>query len=207
MSSWHYAYLFQNSDDKLKPQSIVHYLSCRGLEFDNNILMSVEIDDDGHLEDVGDEIMLSSPVIEDLSKRLVKNEQFLATCRNSELYFACGFATNSKNPYICIGWQKKLFASLEKSAQKEYLQMIRKSAKAVDAGYVIFVDDPPDYFEDRFLLVDGERYLDTQMPDGAPYEIHEIWLDKKVIQPVGIKLYNRKNIGDGFISFSIESGE
>jgi hypothetical protein len=83
--------------------------------------------------------------------------------------------------------------------------MLRQIAKACNAAFVIIVNDPPDYFEDRFLDINGQRYLENQLPDGYKYEILSVWIDGDSMDPwpVGIREDIPPKPADGFFEYMV----
>ncbi|MBE7461973.1 MAG: hypothetical protein HS116_00650 [Planctomycetes bacterium] len=179
MASWHYAFFFPGPRLALKPAGAVSVLADFGLEFDDLIRPANPIDELGHLEH-GEEVRVAQPIKADLIKRLSKHEQFLVECRNSELFFVCGFATGYSNPYMEFGWSKRLFHELNESRKRKYWNMIKKCASYCNAAHVIVVDDPPDYFEDRFPEIGGRRILESEMPNGNKCNISVVWTDMEL---------------------------
>lgn len=204
MASWHYAFLFPSANSRLSPAGTVDVLSDFGLEFDESVRLAVEIDELGHLEH-GEETPLGELVLANLKQRLCEDEQFMIECRNNELFFSCSFATQYSNPYVMLGWSKRLFHELSLSRQKEYWDMLRQCAKQCRAAYVVIVDDPPDFFEDRFLEIDGQRFLENQMPSGNEYDIRAVWTDGELCDkvPEGIDESSGREIPDGFLEYSV----
>lgn len=174
MASWHYAFLFPDSQQSLAPAGAVRIFSEFGCEFDQTIRPAVVIDDDGHLE-IGDEAALTREPVTDLLNLLSKDEQFTVECRNQDLFFSLSFATRYSNPYILIAWSRKIFQRLERTSRHNYWQLLRKIANACNAKYVVIVDDPPDFFEDKFLEIDGRRVLDSRTSSGKRYDIRAVW--------------------------------
>lgn len=199
MASWHYAFFFPAAGQHLQPAEAIDVLSRRGLESDETISLSVVVDDAGHLLEVGDEVFLEKPAHEDLRHRLENDEQFVAEFRNSEIIFTCGFATRSFNPHIYFGWPRKIFANLPESVQQEYWEMFRDFAKASGSAFVILVDDASD-FEDRFLEIDGRRFLDAEVSHEYGHGIRAVWVDVSIgaEPPEGVSNTAVTNIGDGF---------
>lgn len=204
MASWHYAFLFSSPNAELEPAGAIRALANFGLEFDEFVRPAIEIDELGHLEH-GEESRLNGSIPAALEKRLSEQEQFMVECRNNELLFSCSFATRYSNPYIMLGWSKRLFRDLNESRQREYWDMLRKCAKGCKAAHVIIVDDPPDFFEDRFLEIDGQRFLENEMPSGNKYDIHAVWTDLELCDkvPEGIDESSRREIPDGFLEYSV----
>jgi len=204
MASWHYAFLFPGTNYDLDPAGAIDVLADFGLEFDESIRPAIEIDEFGHLEH-GDELQLDGSILNGLKQRLTKHEQFMVECRNDELFLSCSFATRYSNPYMILGWSKRLFRDLNESRQNEYWDMVGRCAKQCKAAHVVIVDDPPDFFEDRFLEIDGRRFLETEMPSGNKYDIHAIWTDLALCDqiPEGIDESSRHEIPSGFIECSV----
>lgn len=204
MASWHYAFLFPPASSRLNPAAAVDVLSDFGLEFDTSFRAAVEIDELGHLEH-GEETPLGKSTVVNLKQRLCDDEQLIIECRNAELFFSCSFATQYSNPYVMLGWSKRLFQQLSLSRQKDYWDMLRQCAKQCRAAYVVIVDDPPDFFEDRFLEIDGQRFLENRLPSGNKYDIHAIWTDIELCGkvPEGVDESSRREIPDGFAEYSV----
>ncbi len=207
MASWHYAFLFPSADGGLNSAATVDVLSDFGFEFDKSARGAVEIDELGHLE-YGEETPLGPIAMFELKRRLTDQEQLMIECRNSELFFSCSFATRYVNPYMMFGWSKRLFRELPRSRQDEYWEMLRQCAKQGRAAYIVIVDDPPDFFEDRFLEIDGQRFLENQMPSGNKYDIHAIWMNIELSDriPEGVDVSSRRVMPNGFVEYSVANG-
>lgn len=205
MSSWHYAFMFPSLGDSLTPSKAIDVALEFGLTFDSKLLLAIEIDDDGHLE-FEEESLLRNGANE-LKERLRNEEQFLIEANNQELFFSFCFAMKYQNPYLMIGWSRRLFSELPESRATEYWHMLRCFAKSSLASYVVVVDDPPDYFEDRFLEFSGQRCLDSRMESGREYEIQYVWVDaaSQIPLPIGIERLVNVGVIDGFIEFSAEA--
>jgi hypothetical protein len=203
MASWHYAFLFPGANSRLNPAGAVDVLSDFGLEFDESARAGIEIDEQGHLE-YGEETPLGNSELEELKQRLSADEPLMIECRNSELFFSCSFATRYANPYVMLGWSKRLFRELRQTRQEEYWKMLRQCAKRCHAAHVLIVDDPPDFFEDRFLEIDGQRFLESQMQSGKQYDIHAIWTNVELCDkvPEGVDESSRRVIPDGFVEYT-----
>lgn len=67
MPSWQYAFLFPGFEDRLDPTKAISTLNRSGPEFDEIIRLLVTIDKQGHLLDVGEEVSLNEPIIDDLA--------------------------------------------------------------------------------------------------------------------------------------------
>lgn len=204
MASWHYAFLFPDSQQRLAPAGAVQVFSEFGCEFDHAIRPAIVIDDDGHLEN-GDETALDQEPAADLRNRLNKNEQFTVECRNRDLFFSLSFATRYSNPYILIAWSRKIFERLERTSRDDYWQLLRNVANTCNAKYVVIVDDPPDFFEDKFIEIDGRRMLDPLASSGKPYDIRGVWasVDLEEQPPEGVQALESTDLGDGFIEYPV----
>lgn len=207
MGSWHYAFFFPGCDRKLTPEGAVEVFANFGLEFDAAVLKAQVVDVEGHLE-FGDESKLANPFLDDLTRRLEEGEQLLVECRNTDLFISCCFATRYANPFLMFGWSRRLFASLDEAVQGHYWRVLRKAAHQCNAAYVIVVDDPPDYFEDRFVHVDGVWVLETVMPSGRPYEIRAVWESRSLgaSEIEGISAESATNLGDGYRALILTDG-
>lgn len=204
MATWRYAFMFPGSGSRLLPANLIRTFADAGFKFDRTIFRAVAIDEDGHLEFAG-ELELSEHPVEELVRRLNSGEQFLVECRNRDSFFSIASATQYSNPHIMIGWSRRLFETLNEDLQQRYWQLLRQVAKGCQAAYVIIVDDPPDYFEDRFLEVCGQRFLEKQTPSGRKYDIRSIWIDANCLdpRPEGVSDLTNKNEADGYLEFAV----
>ena len=86
--------------------------------------------------------------------------------------------------------------------------MLRQCAKQSRAAHIVIVDDPPDFFEDRFLEIDGKRFLENQMPSGNKYDIHAIWTNIELCDeiPEGVDELSRRVMPDGFVEYLVANG-
>ena len=94
---------------------------------------------------------------------------------------------------------------LAESSQQAYRKMLRNFAKRCKATYVIIVTEPHDFFEDHFLEIDGQRFLESVTPSGKKYDIQSVWIDMDSSDklPEGINETPRSAVGSGFMEFSV----
>jgi hypothetical protein len=150
--------------------------------------------------DVGEEVALTNPFIDDVKCRLLQGEDFSIQLRNSETFLSCFFAMQAANPHVSFGWSKRLFRELPATVRNQYWTMIRDFAAHCKAGYVVVVDDASDQFEDRFIEMDGKRFLDTSIGHSYGHGIQEVWFNEAcgAKPPEGVCLTDFLDIGHGF---------
>jgi len=201
MGSWRYAYFFNDAEQALEPAGILKTFEDAGFSFGEKLLSARVVDKEGHVEFTGEQKPFPAASF-DASNQLGEGAQFQVECFNEDLFFALCFTTKYVNPFIVIGWSNRLFHRIAADRQAGYMRMLRQAALACNAAYVILVDDPPDYFEDRFLDIDGKRFLDPLMPSGERYEIREVWAREnlKHLPPEGVSGPGTA-IGQGFVRF------
>jgi hypothetical protein len=206
MASWRYAFMFAGSTARLLPQHGIDVLREYDFEIDEVLRHASIIDDEGHIEYTGEHSMRGSNREEELKTRLGSGEQFQSEFRNRALFFSLSIATGYPNPYVMIGWSNRLFANSAEDYQRRFVQMLRRFARLINADYVVIVDDPPDYFEDKFIEIDGRRFLDNMTTGGKPYEVRGVWIantrDDKI--PDGVSASSGRNIGDGFTCYQVD---
>jgi hypothetical protein len=205
MSSWHYAYFFPGPARPLRPAHAVTVFSGAGLVFDEVVYMAKVVDDEGHLE-AAEESRLAGNIEEELIRQLETGAQLLVECRNRDLFFAVFFATgHGFNPHVMIGWSRRRFRALDPATQERYWQLLRRVARAIDAAFVAVINDPPDYWEDRFLDVDGQRVIEPRRPSGAIDDIVSVWVrdDAGVRPPAGVDVASAQPLGDGFTAYKV----
>jgi len=203
MSIWHYAYMFPQSNVSLIPENAIPELTVRDLEFDDRFY-SLEIFEDGGLEASVENVKLTNPFDRDLYERLSRNEQIQVTCRNKDLFFTCTFASTAFDPSLCFSWSRNFFSELDSTAAEEYRRMLRRIANAVNASYVIIVQEPPNDLYDHFVDIDGVRHLNAFFPDGGKQDLREVWSkDPDSIIPEGCKLIPSGKVEDGFHLFDV----
>ncbi|MBS0266552.1 MAG: hypothetical protein JSS02_31770 [Planctomycetes bacterium] len=207
MSSWEYAFLFPQSPNQLRPASAIGHLTQFGAEFDRNLRLCVPVDDEGHLLDVGEEVALKEPFERDLSQYLRNRNSFSIQLRSSEIVVSVQFMLGSANPHISLGWSRRLFDRSPPDFQMAFWSAIRAFAKDCDAGYVLIVDDAPDHFEDRFLDIDGKRFVDCHVDHGYGLGLREIWLQTSAaaVPPDGLEFGPSEEIGRGFLRYSLRN--
>lgn len=206
MSSWQYVFMFPDHGDSLQVEKVVRIFADSGFNFDSYIYPAHVVDEAGHLEHI-DAINIPFPPIDEIEKLLRHNEQFLVECRNQELFLSISFAEKYyTNPHVMIGWPRTIFSALAKDSQEKYLRLIRNVANACGAFYIIIVNDPPDYFEDRFLEIDGQRFLDEYLPSGNKYDIQNVWINSASsnTQLGGVEISGCVDVGEGFQQHSIK---
>ncbi len=184
----------------------IRNFSRAGFEFDQTIYLASIIDDEGHLEYLND-LELGKEKITELIQRLENDQQFLVKCYNKHLFFSIAFATKYFNPYIMIGWSKQMFRSLGEELKRKYWNLLREVARDCNATYVIIVDDPPGYFEDNFLEIDGYRLLDKKLPSGREYDIKSLWIASEKLDklPQNASTCSLSSVGEGFHEYFIEA--
>ena len=205
MASWHYAFFFPAGEQQLSPDLGLGAASLCNLEFDNTIHEAVAIDDAGHMAGVGEEDTVCSPVLSNLESLLQEGRQFLVECRNTELFISCNFLHRVSNPHVFFGWSKRLFSDIPERNQQRYWQMFQAFAKQIHAGYVVLVDDASDNFEDRFLEVDGKRFLDTECNHQYGHGIWSVWVDQELGGecPDGVAEATAVDLGNGVTKYDV----
>lgn len=203
MSSWRYAFFFPNNDTTLKPERGISDLYRFGFKFDNKMRKYISVGEEGFLVDAGEQVEINGPIEIELQERLLKGEQFSIECRNSELFVSCHFTAMSHNPCVYLGWIKNLFIALGNVRQTEFRRMLIEFASHIFASYVIIVDDASDNFEDRFLIIDGKRMLDTSVNHKYGHGIQEVWVDvaNATEPPEGVSVEQSTIVGAGFVSY------
>ncbi|KYF65238.1 hypothetical protein BE11_24805 [Sorangium cellulosum] len=197
--------MFPGHGEHLLPAAAIDALAQSGLVFDPWMYPAIVVDEAGHLEH-GDKVELAGPPAEELEERAVRGEQFLAECRDRALAFTLLLHAKYTNPYMALGWSRRLFRNLSHDEQERYWKLIRVVAQRSNAAYIIVVNDPPDYFEDRFLEVDDRRWLDKQLPSGATYDFRAIWISTRAASalPEGVSSLPGNDVGEGFREYSVE---
>lgn len=205
MSIWTYAYLFSAPNKKLFAENALESFLTLEMDLDSEYI-ELHVDTEGHcIEGELQSIVGISP--ERKFKELLRQEAALqATFRNSEIFISCKFATCGSNPYIDFSWSKKLFSSLSEVSKSKYFQAIKNASKKSGATYVIFIEDVPDYFEDRFIFVDGVPYIDLYLPSGRFHPIEMIWVDRNKggMLPDGADFDEGHEIGEGFFEYHLQ---
>lgn len=198
MASWQYAFLFPGTESSLDPRGAIDVLATFGLEFDHFVHPAFRIDDVGHLE-FGEKSHLVGPTLKAIKQRLVHHEQFLVECRNDELFLSCSFATQYSNPFIMLSWSNRLFRRISEARQSQYWDMLGRCANHCRAAYVLFINDPADFFEDKFVEIDGRRFLDRETRFGMN-DVLAIWVDRTLCDklPEGIDLSTGVELPNGF---------
>src|ERR1044071_3224718 len=156
MSTWNYAYLFPGCAQELNPPGLLDALEALGLEYTQRV---ITLKDDGEGHYVEDEL-LHNVTKEEVTEMLKQKKNLAITVRNKDLSMSCYFVIDAPNPHIYLGWDRRLFSSLDEAKQAFYMQGLRDAAKKANAAYVVLMIDVPDFFEDRFVDVDGVRILD-----------------------------------------------
>jgi hypothetical protein len=200
MASWQYAFLFPDSQTRLRPAGAVGHLARLGLEFDSTIRLCVSIDEAGHLLDVGEEVSLTLPVLRDLIHYLEEGVSLSIQARSKEIAISCQFFTQSSNPHISLGWSRRLFETLTVKSQEAFWMTVRAFARDCGAAYVIIIDDAPDQFEDRFIPIGDKRLLDMEVSHRYGLGVRQVWIKTSSVPtpPEGPSYERFEEIGDGF---------
>lgn len=205
MASWKYLFLFPGPGDRLVPSKAVTNTITLGTEFESKARMAVQIDDAGHLLDIGDEVMFSSPNSLDISHRLDEGDSFSIQARIADLPMSVQFFIGSPNPHICIGWSRRLFKEILIETKEVIWKTLCRFALDCNASYAIVVDDAPDLFEDRFLEIDGKRILDMESHHEYGHRVREVWTRSSMalLPPEGPTYSGPKSNSDGFVKYFV----
>ena len=204
MGSWHYTFFFPGINNTLTPINTTNIVEQYKLEYDDdNIYLTEIIDDEGHFIATV-ERKIFSPYVKEIHHYLNKKEMFLSGFSNHEIFFSAGFYDQSNNPHLTIGWPAKSFRCLSKEKQDKYWQMQLDYAVAANAGFVILIDDVPDFLEDQFLEIDGQRYFEKIDSEDTEFFVNEIWVHESEKIPIGIQQTPIREVGKGFYAYLIE---
>jgi hypothetical protein len=176
MSSWRSAFLFPGHQDPLTPDRGILALLRNNFHSARSIRLCVLYDDQGHLIDTGDEVDLGADPDSKLVLTAAQGEQFSVEFSLGAMPVSCQIKTRSANPHIAIAWPNRQFERAEPSAQNQFLRAIGDCANDSQATFVLFVDDAPSEFEDRFVCLDHEWSLDTSINHKYGHGIREIWI-------------------------------
>lgn len=182
MGSWQFAYFFPGGASPLAPANAIDVLKEQGFQFEDGLWPLVPVDDEGHLEPRG-RVRLVSPY-DDLRDRLAALEQFDIECRSRDLFLSCSFATRYANPFISFAWPWWRYRDYPAWIRDRHWALLRRLAKACDATFGIIVEEPPGYFEDKFLELEGRRFLEMTGAHGMEYRIDELWIDERALDPM-----------------------
>ena len=198
MSIWNYAYLFPGPLQELNPVGLFDALERLDLEYDQRV---IALKDDGEGHHVEDET-LDNVKKEEVREMLKEKKNLAITCRNRDISIACYFVIAASNPHIFLGWDRRIFESLEEAKQTFYVDGIREAAKKANAVYVVFMVEVPDFFDDRFVDVDGVRIIDPFLRSGKLAPILEVWVDhsRGGVLPSGVEFYEGQDLSNGFLS-------
>jgi hypothetical protein len=207
MSSWQYAFLFPSSKEILRPSRALYQFNCNGFEFDRKIRLCVQLDVAGHLLDVGDEINLGDPVVKNLIDYLEKGVPFSIQVTNKHIQISCHFNINCKNPHISFGWSRRLFGMMPIDQQKVFWIALRSFARDCNAAFVFIIDDAPDDFEDRFIEVDNDYFIDMEVNHRYGLGLRQVWIRTSFVQkpPLGPTYNSSDDIGDDFKLYFVKS--
>jgi hypothetical protein len=205
MASWQYAFLFPGPNNRLRPASAVGCLARAGFEFDSAIRLCLPIDNESHLLDVGEEVALQPPILDDLTQRLEQGVSLSVQAGSSDLAVSCQFNTASANPHISFGWSRRLFGALSGGSRRAFWVALRWLARDCQAAYVIVIDDAPDNFEDRFVEIGNARMLDMCVDHPYGLAIRQVWLNELLVRtpPDGPAYGDSEEMGDGFRRYSV----
>ncbi len=211
MSSWKYAYLFPPAGQRLQPARALGVLRDYSFDPNRRIRQLVRVDNYGHLGEFGDELLLTKPFINDLLCRVEHDEQLFVEWQrldeetNVLLTFTSSLATRSPNPHICFAWPRDAFNRVSSCIHDECLAMLQAFSKACAAAYVIVGVDLPDDFEDRFVEIDGHRYLDSDVSHRYGHGIEWVWVDQslEVSVPEGVEPVGDRDKDNQFATFVV----
>lgn len=205
MSSWIYAYLFPHPDVKLNTEDAFTEFLTLGMEVDSAYVELIK-DSNNHCVE-GNLFNISGSSIEQIIADLLQQDKSIQVVfRNTEIFISSKFAVCGTSPYICFSYSKRLFLSLSDSSKNHYLQGIKKVSKVCGATYVIFLEDVPNYFEDHFIFIDTNPYIDPHLSNGRLYLPEAIWVDlsQGASLPEGIDFFEGNEIGEGFSEYQVK---
>ena len=207
MSRWQYALMFPQTPGTLRPAQAVRDLCWTGAEVDGVIRTCIDIDGQGHLLDVGEEISLNRPFDRDLSNRLERGDSFSVAIRTQELLVSVEFRLGKRNPHISFGWSLNLYESASLCAKELLWGGLLGFADDSEVAYVVLVDDAPVHFEDRFIDIDGRRHVDLAGADREGFVIREVWVhsNRNAALPVGLSYSEAVDIGRQYIRHTVLS--
>jgi hypothetical protein len=203
-------YFFPKDGETLKADKTIDILKSSKIEFEPGYtLLEPSEDANNHLVDESGKIYKAEgvSVIEGFRNLLQRNNDIEII---SDI-MSIRYAVNDPNPNISIGWSRKWFHFLDEQTKRIYLETILEFANVSGASYVLFLEDLfdkyDDRFEDRFISINGGRFLDDspKRQSGWDFMIDEIWIKEKA--KLNIKS-NRKlipvaYIGAGFTSYKL----
>jgi hypothetical protein len=205
MASWQYAFLFPASGRELQPAEGLGRITRLGFTFDETARLCEQIDAEGHLLDVGEEMHLEAPIEADLSRLLLSGTPLSAQARNDQLALSCQFFTPGRNPHICLGWSARLFADLGDDNATSFWAGLCAFAHDCAAGCVIVIEDAPDFFEDRFIEIEGIRFLEMEVEHTYGLGVREVWINLSLVSapPEGPKYTSSFDLCEGFRAYLV----
>ena len=109
MGGWSYAYYFPGTGSSLVLARAPTVLLQAGFTFDESLIQAVTQGPSGSLVFAGPEIKVAGGPAEH-AERVSRGEQFLTECRSRHLFLACAFAPTYWNPFLSLGWSRRLFS-------------------------------------------------------------------------------------------------
>lgn len=201
MGVWTYAYLFSHPSDHLDYVSAFEEISSLEMTLDSEYTKLTE-SEDGHCIE-SDYVSIDGDPEKLIKSMLNENSSLQITFRNNELFITCTFSICGLKPYINLAWPKKIFNTLTATSQKRYIKTFNKIAQRCGAIYVIFVEEAPDYFEDKFIFIDNVPYIDLYLSNGRFHPIDMIWIKTSEggLIPRGANFNKGHKIGNGFYEY------
>jgi hypothetical protein len=178
-----------------------------GAEVDGVIRSCIDIDGQGHLLDVGEEIALHRPYDHDLYRRLDRGDSFSIAIRSPDLSISVEFRLETPNPHVSFGWSVGLYEAASQKAKECLWEGLLGFAFDSDAAYVILVEDAPVHFEDRFVDIDGRRCVDLAGADREGFSLREVWVrsNRNTELPAGLSYGEAVDIGLHYIRHTVVS--
>lgn len=204
MSLQNYALLFPGKGIALDSFEAMKVLASNGFELISDSYFVPRTLDDGSWL-YGDQVKFKENSMEDLITLLKDNIQLSVTVSNEELTFTCVSQSRYHNPFLLLGWSKKIFDRLSLPRQHHYKKMIREYSKKAKAAYVFITGDGIDELEDKFLEIDGQRILENKNSNGNHFPIRSLWIDIDITStiPLGAKFVNRGYLDHNFKEYAI----
>ena len=162
---------------------------------------ALKVNEEGHCER-GRRINLSYP--REVKDWLEQGRGLWIVLADKHIFGSCQLATPAANPHISLGCSSKRFVSLTTKQREEYCRALHRGCKDAHGAYAVFQVEVPDYFEDRFVFVDGVPYIDQLLPSGRVQPIDKVWvdLDRGGVLIRGVDFYEPGTpIGGGFVQY------
>ena len=204
MSSWTNIYFFPESGSNLNPEAAFGVIRNLKLQIDNDYVL-MKKNSEGLCVEGDFTVFKEDSIDKEVFNLLSESISIQLMFRNQFFYLSCIFALCGNTPYISLNWPRKRYFNSSDIFRNELDETVIKMAEMAGVAFVFFLNDAPDFFEERLLFYDKDVLLDFPNDKSNFPEIEKIWINEKKggMVPQELKVSYNKTIGKMFKEFKI----